>query len=164
MDLKQEIYILYWCYGEYEDARQIALASSSTPGNLVPIEEQHHAHLEQRKKWFVEIEAWEEEYRKNNSTPSLPQQEKVPKWKEGLRMDEITPEMRASRDAIKQRNEKAMQEYGDLMDVWTDKFNEEREKHLRAMGVPEDEEELDIWSDYQYSESSYVIKTVRWVG
>jgi hypothetical protein len=160
---KKIIHVLYWCYGQYEDARKIPLAASFSSESLEAVKETHLAKQQQIIAWKNQLAEWNAQYKTDHPQPIYPKGEKIPKWKPGIHMDEITPEMRAERDDIESRNQALSDSYGILMDAWSDENEKASELFLDTLNVPvEERDSLDYWRDSDYA-SFYKIEEIPWV-
>lgn len=61
-----DIHVLYWCYGQYEDARQIPLAASFSLEKLEAEKEKHNIHNQQVIAWKKQLEDWNAQYREDH--------------------------------------------------------------------------------------------------
>lgn len=150
----KKIAALYYSGGYYEDENEFSkILLTSFDENLLKKEAEKHA--EKRKALHIlknELEAFSEQYNKNNPFPVYPTLEKIKKWDSGLRENEITDEMRAERNEVKARNEVKKMEYEILHSEWRNKYLEAEKQFFETKGI-KDEDIISEIKDYRHCDN-----------
>lgn len=106
------------------------------------------------------VNAFEEQWRKENPSPPHPKRIDRPKWPAGIAMNAITPEMRAERNAINVQNNALLVAYRTEVQAWKARMDQALGDYMTALGIP-----IEKQSMYVYGQgSSRINRTYRTYG